>query len=40
MDEKLVQRSIRMTDEQWAEVDAQGLDWLRKLVDKARAKRQ
>jgi hypothetical protein len=35
-DEKLEQRSIRLTAAQWAKIDAKGLDWLRKLIDRAR----
>ena len=36
-EEKLVQRSIRMKEKQWAKFDKfGGIDWLRSLVDKAR----
>jgi hypothetical protein len=31
-DERLEQRSIRLTAEQWASVDAHGIAWLRKLL--------
>lgn len=37
--EKLVQRSIRLSAEHWAKIDAHGpngLAWLRKLIDKAK----
>lgn len=34
--EKLVQRSIRLSAEQWAKIDELGLDWLRKLIQQAR----
>lgn len=38
-DEKLVQRSIRMRQAQWDKVDANGgVDWLRKLIDRAKPK--
>jgi hypothetical protein len=35
-DQKLEQRSIRLTAEQWAKIDAYGLDWLRKLIQRAK----
>lgn len=37
-DEKLEQRSIRLTSAQWAKVDAAGLAALRKLIDRWRIK--
>lgn len=37
-DEKLVQRSIRLTQAQWAKIDAAGLKALRKLIDRWRPK--
>jgi hypothetical protein len=37
-DEKLEQRSIRLTAAQWAKVDAAGLAALRKLIDRWRLK--
>ena len=36
--EKLEQRSIRMTAAQWKKVDAAGLSELRKLIDRWRLK--
>ena len=33
---KLVQRSIRMLPEDWAKVDAYGLQWLRDLIRRAK----
>ena len=36
LDEKLEQRSIRLTAVQWAKVDANGIGWLRKLIEKGR----
>jgi hypothetical protein len=35
-DQKLEQRSIRLTAAQWAKVDSNGIPWLRKLIDKAK----
>ena len=35
--ERLEQRSIRLSPAQWQKVDAYGLDWLRKLIDRAKA---
>jgi hypothetical protein len=35
-EQRLVQRSIRLTPAQWAKIDAQGLAWLRALIDRAR----
>lgn len=37
-DEKLEQRSIRLTAAQWGKVDAMGMAWLRKLIDRAKPK--
>jgi hypothetical protein len=38
-DEKLEQRSIRLTPAQWAKYEAAGgIEWLRKLIDRARPK--
>jgi len=35
--ERLIQRSIRMTAEQWEKIDASGgVPWLRQLIDRAR----
>lgn len=36
-DERLVQRSIRLTPAQWAKFDAAGgIEWLRSLIQRAR----
>jgi hypothetical protein len=35
-DERLEQRSIRLTPAQWAKIDALGIPWLRKLIDRAK----
>jgi hypothetical protein len=35
-DERLEQRSIRLTAAQWAKVDAHGLAWLRALIQRAK----
>jgi hypothetical protein len=35
-DERLEQRSIRLTAAQWAKVDANGITWLRSLIQRAR----
>jgi len=35
-DEKLLLRSIRLTAGQWAKIDAQGMAWLRALIDRAK----
>lgn len=35
-EERLEQRSIRLTAAQWAKVDAHGIGWLRQLIDRAR----
>jgi len=38
-DEKLEQRSIRLTAAQWAKIEAAGgMEWLRKLIDRAKLK--
>lgn len=37
-DQKLILKSIRLTAAQWAKVDANGADWLRALIDKAKPK--
>lgn len=36
-DERLEQRSIRLTAAQWAKVDANGIPWLRELIQRAKA---
>ena len=36
-EQRLVQRSIRLTPAQWAKIDAAGLPALRKLLDRWRA---
>lgn len=37
--ETMVQRSLRLTPKQWAKFDAAGgIDWLRRLIDRARPK--
>jgi hypothetical protein len=37
VEERLVQRSVRLTMAQWAKFDAAGgLPWLRKLIDRAK----
>lgn len=38
-EEKLEQRSIRLTSEQWAKIDAYGLEWLRKLIQRAKGQK-
>lgn len=35
-DERLVQRSIRLTPAQWAKIDAHGLEWLRAVIKRAK----
>lgn len=35
-EERLEQRSIRLTAAQWAKVDEYGMAWLRKLIEKAK----
>ena len=35
-EEKLEARTIRLTSIQWAKVDALGMAWLRKLIDRAK----
>lgn len=34
--ERLEQRSIRLTAAQWAKVDANGIPWLRALIQRAK----
>jgi len=34
--EKMVQRSIRLPPELWEKIDLHGLDWLRKVVRRAK----
>ncbi|WP_241295390.1 hypothetical protein [Burkholderia stabilis] len=36
---KLVQRSIRLSAEQWAKIDLYGLEWLRQLIQRAKPPR-
>jgi hypothetical protein len=36
-DERLEARSIRLTTAQWAKVDANGMTWLRRLIQRARS---
>ena len=38
-DQRLVQRSIRLSAEQWAKIDEHGLDWLRQLIQRAKPPR-
>jgi hypothetical protein len=35
-EDRLEQRSIRLTASQWAKVDAGGIAWLRSLIQRAR----
>lgn len=35
-EERLIVRSIRLSAEQWSRLDAYGMDWLRKLIDRAK----
>lgn len=35
-DEKLERRAMFLTPAQWAKVDAFGVEWLRKLIDRAK----
>jgi hypothetical protein len=35
-DEKLLQRSIRLTPAMWAKVDKAGMAWLRRVIQRAR----
>lgn len=35
-DELLSIRSVRLSDAQWAKVQLHGMDWLRKLIDRAK----
>ena len=37
-EEKLVQRSIRLTEAQWAKIDHFGLDKLRQLINRWKAR--
>ena len=37
-DEKLIRRAMYLTEKQWDKVDAMGLDWLRKLIERAKVK--
>lgn len=39
-DELLSIRSVRLSDAQWAKVQANGMDWLRKLIDRAKPPKQ
>lgn len=34
--ERLVQRSIRLSPALWAKIDANGLEWLRAVIQRAR----
>jgi hypothetical protein len=34
--ERLIVRSIRLSPTQWAKIDANGMDWLRALIDRAK----
>ncbi|MDA0625083.1 hypothetical protein PCS77_18710, partial [Acinetobacter baumannii] len=36
-EDRLIGRSIRLTAAQWAKIDAHGMAWLRKLIDRARS---
>ena len=38
-DQKLVQRSVRLTPDLWAKIDAHGLEWLRALIRRAKPPR-
>lgn len=35
-EDKLVQKSIRLKQKHWDKIDALGLDWLRKLIERAK----
>ncbi len=35
-DEKLVQKTLRLKKRHWDKIDAHGLDWLRKLIERAK----
>jgi hypothetical protein len=35
-EDRLEARSIRLTPAQWVKIDAYGLPWLRKLIDRAK----
>jgi len=37
--QKLVQRSIRLSEEQWAKIETYGLEWLRQLIQRAKPPR-
>lgn len=37
-EQKLLHGTVRFTAGQWAKIDQNGMDWLRKLVDRARPK--
>lgn len=37
--QRLIQRSIRLSAEQWAKIDECGLEWLRQLIQRAKAPR-
>lgn len=39
-EEKLHRRAMYLTEAQWAKVDALGLEWLRKLIDRAKPPKQ
>jgi hypothetical protein len=36
-EQRLIQRSIRLTAAQWAKVESNGIDWLRRLITRARS---
>ncbi|MEJ7085226.1 hypothetical protein [Ralstonia solanacearum] len=38
-DQRLVQRSIRLSAEQWAKIDLYGLEWLRQLIQRGKPPR-
>lgn len=37
--QKLIQRSIRLSAEQWTKIDLYGLEWLRQLIQRAKPPR-
>lgn len=37
-DEKLIPRTVLLKQAHWDKIDAQGWEWLRKLIDRARPK--
>lgn len=39
-EEKLEQRSIRLTPAMWAKIDKYGIGWLRSLIQRARGPKQ